>query len=75
MPPRVGAAVDDDRRARHVGAAVRGPESDDLGDVVGRPEPAERDRVLPVRDALLSVLPQALSVRIVPGATQTARIS
>ena len=42
-PPGVGAAVDDDRRPRHVRAARRGEEGDQRADLLGRAEPAERD--------------------------------
>ena len=41
--PGVGAAVDDDRRARDVAAAVARQEGDRGGDLLGRAGPAHRD--------------------------------
>src|SRR4051812_38012283 len=61
LPPRVGAAVHDDGGAGDVGGGVRGQERDERRDLVGRPQPPQRDAVLPLRDALGAVLLEALA--------------
>ena len=48
LTPGVGAAVDDDRRARDVAAAGRAEERDQRRDLLGRAESLHRDRARPL---------------------------
>ena len=58
--PGVGAAVDHDRRPRHVRAARGGEEGDQRADLLGRAEPAERDAARPAGDRVLAVAVEPL---------------